>query len=74
MCITLRGRWCNMIVLSVHASTKDKTDHMKDSFYDELDLVIDKFLKHHMSLGDFSDKVNIEGIVTCCPSNVTNNC
>jgi exonuclease III len=33
--ITLKGRWCD-IVLNVHASTKDKDDAIKDSFYEEL--------------------------------------
>jgi hypothetical protein len=30
-----RGRWCGIIVLNVHASTGDKLDDMKDSFYEE---------------------------------------
>jgi hypothetical protein len=29
----LRGSWCHIIVLSVHAPTEDKTDDVKDSFY-----------------------------------------
>jgi hypothetical protein len=28
----LRGRWCHIIVLNVHAPTEDKTDDVKDSF------------------------------------------
>jgi hypothetical protein len=28
----LRGRWCHIIVLNVHAPTEDKTDYVKDSF------------------------------------------
>jgi hypothetical protein len=34
--IILRGRWCHIIVLIVHAPTEDKTDDVKDSFYEEL--------------------------------------
>jgi hypothetical protein len=34
--ITLKGRWCNIIVLIVHAPTKDKGDAIKDSFSEEL--------------------------------------
>jgi hypothetical protein len=30
--IILRGRWCHIIVLNVHAPTEDKTDDVKDSF------------------------------------------
>jgi hypothetical protein len=32
--IILRGRWCHIIVLNVHAPTEDKTDDVKDSFLD----------------------------------------
>jgi hypothetical protein len=32
--IILRGRWCHIIVLNVHAPTKDKTDYVKASFYE----------------------------------------
>jgi hypothetical protein len=35
--IMLRGRWCHIIVLNVHAPTQDKTDDVKDSFYEELE-------------------------------------
>jgi len=28
--ITLRGLWCDIIVLNVHASTEDESDGMKD--------------------------------------------
>ena len=30
--IVLRGRWCNIIVLNVHASSEEKSDDTKDSF------------------------------------------
>jgi hypothetical protein len=61
--IILRGCWCH-IVLNVHASTEDKTDDVKDSFYEELERVFDKFPKYHMKilLGDFSAKVGREDI------------
>jgi hypothetical protein len=31
--ITLKGHWCDIIVLNVHDSTEDKDDITKDSFY-----------------------------------------
>jgi hypothetical protein len=31
--ITLRGRWCNIIVVNVHAPCEDKSDDAKDSFF-----------------------------------------
>jgi hypothetical protein len=52
--IILRGRWCHIIVLNIHAPTEDKTDDVKDSFYKELERVFDKFLKYHEnSVGRF---------------------
>jgi hypothetical protein len=48
--IILRGRWCNIIVLNVHAPTEDKIDDIKDRFYEELEQVYDKFLKYHMKI------------------------
>jgi hypothetical protein len=58
----LIGRWCHIIVLNVHAPTEDRTDDMKDSFYEELERVFDKFPKYYMKilLGDISAKVGKE--------------
>jgi hypothetical protein len=39
--IMLRGCWCYIIVLNVHAPTEDKTDDVKDSFFKELKRVFD---------------------------------
>jgi exonuclease III len=60
----LRGCWCHIIVLNVHAPTEDKTDVVKDSFYEELKCVFDKFYKYHMIilLGDFNAIVGREDI------------
>jgi hypothetical protein len=46
--IILRGRWCNIIVLTAHAPTEDKIDDIKDRFYEELEQVFDKCPKYHM--------------------------
>jgi len=35
--VVLRGRWCNIIVLSGHAPSEEKSDDSKDSFYEELE-------------------------------------
>ena len=32
-CITLKGRWCDIIVLNAHSPSEDKYDDIKDSFY-----------------------------------------
>jgi hypothetical protein len=48
--IILRGRWCHIIVLNVHAPTEGKTNWVKDSFYEELESVFEKFPKYHMKV------------------------
>jgi hypothetical protein len=46
----IRGCWCHIIVLNIHAPTEDKTDDVKDSFYEKLERVVDKFAKYHMKI------------------------
>jgi exonuclease III len=62
--ITLKGRWCNIIVLSVYVPTEDKDDYINDSFHEELEKVFDQFPRYHMKilLGDVSTKVGREDI------------
>jgi hypothetical protein len=62
--ITLRGCWCNIIVLNVRAPCEDKSDDVKDSFYEELACVFDQFPRYDMKvlLGDFNAKVGREDI------------
>jgi exonuclease III len=57
--ITLKGRWCYIIVLNVHNPTGDKNDVTKDGFYEEPKQVFDEFPRYHMKilLGDFNAKV-----------------
>jgi hypothetical protein len=57
--INLKGRWCDIIVLNVHASTEDKDDDIKGSYYEELEQVFDQFPGYHMKilLEDFNAKV-----------------
>ncbi|KDR12822.1 hypothetical protein L798_07067, partial [Zootermopsis nevadensis] len=62
--VILEGRWCDIIVLNVHAPTEDKSDDIKDSFYEELESVFDTFGKYHMKipLGDFNAKIGREDV------------
>jgi hypothetical protein len=62
--VTLKGRWCDIIVVNVHAPTEDKDDDIKDSFYEEPEQVLDQFPRYHMKilLGDFNAKVGREDI------------
>jgi hypothetical protein len=46
----LRGRWCHIIVLNVHARTDDKIGDMKDTFHKESEYVFYKFSKRHMNI------------------------
>jgi hypothetical protein len=63
--ITLRGHWCDIIILNVHAPVEDKSDVQKDRFYEELERVLDPFPKYHIKilLGDFSAKVGREDLL-----------
>jgi hypothetical protein len=56
--IILRGCWCNIIVVNVHAPCEDMGDDIKDNFYEELRRVFDQFSRYDMKilLGDFNAK------------------
>jgi hypothetical protein len=62
--IILKGRWCDIVVLNIYFTTEDKIDYMKDSFYEELERVFEKFPKcqTEILLGDFSSKVGREDV------------
>jgi hypothetical protein len=36
--IILRDRWCDIIVMNVHAPTEDEADNKTDSIFEELEL------------------------------------
>ena len=57
--IVLSVRWCNIIVLNVHAPSEEESDISKNRFYEELEQVIDHFPKGDMKilLRDFNAKV-----------------
>jgi exonuclease III len=59
--LTLKGHWCDITVLNVHAPTEDKDD-IKDSFYKELEQKFDQFPRYHLTilLGDYNVKVGRE--------------
>jgi len=44
--ITLRGRWCDIIVQNMYAPTDD----MKDRSYEKQDRAFDHFPKYHMNI------------------------
>jgi hypothetical protein len=54
--IVLKGQWCNIIVLNLHAPSKKKNYYSKDRFYEELEQgFFYHFSKYHTNilLGDF---------------------
>jgi hypothetical protein len=62
--VRVRGCWCNIIVLNVCASCEDKSDGVKDSFFEELGRAFDQFPRYDMKilLDDFSAKVGRKDI------------
>jgi len=62
--IVLRGRWCNITDLNVHATSKEKSEHLNNRFFEELERVLHHFPKYHMNilLGDLNAKVGTENI------------
>ena len=48
----------------MHAPSEDKSDELKDNFYEELEQVFDHFPRYHKKilLGDFNAKVGRENI------------
>jgi hypothetical protein len=62
--VDLRGRWYNIIVLNVRASSEEKNDDRKDSIYEKLEQVFDHFPNNHKKilLRVFNAKVGRESI------------
>jgi hypothetical protein len=54
------------MVLNLHAPNKDKTDDIKDIFYEEIKFVIKYFSKYcmYIFLADFNAQVDREDIFT----------
>jgi len=51
--IILRGCWCNIIVLNVHAPNEEKHDDLKDSFFEKLWQVFNHLSKYENSVRRF---------------------
>jgi hypothetical protein len=45
--ITPNGRWCDIIVLNVHAPKENKDYVKRDSFCEEIEQVFDQLLRYH---------------------------
>jgi hypothetical protein len=62
--IILRGRWCNIIVVNVHAPCEDTSDDINDSLCEELGRVFDQFPRYDMEilLGDFKLKAEMNAV------------
>jgi len=63
--IVLRGYWCHIIVLNMHAPSQKKSDNSKGIFYEDLqEFFFNNFPQYHMKilLGDFNAKLGREDI------------
>jgi hypothetical protein len=62
--IILRGCWCDVIVLNVHAPTEDECNDTRGSSDEKLRCVFYQFPKYHIKilLEDFNSKVGRENI------------
>jgi len=62
--IVLGVHWCNIIVLNVHVPSEKKSDDSKDSFHEELQLVVNHSPKYPVKIlfGDFNAEVGGENI------------
>jgi hypothetical protein len=48
--MALRGGWCNIVVLNVHAPSEENSDDSKDSIYEKLEQVFNHFPTYHMKI------------------------
>jgi hypothetical protein len=62
--IVLTGRWCNILILTVHAPGEEKGDDSKDKFNEQLEQVFNNFRKYHIEIpsGDFITKMWLDHI------------
>ena len=44
--IVLNGHWLHIIVVNVHTPSEEKSEEVKDSFYEEIEKVFDHFPKY----------------------------
>jgi predicted DNA-binding protein YlxM (UPF0122 family) len=64
MYISIKGRWCDIILFYVHALTAEEDDVNKDSIYGVLEQVNHQYRKYHMKIliVDISAKIGREDI------------
>ena len=60
----LKGHWLHIIVVNVHAPSEEKSEELKDSFYEDFEEVFDHSPKYYVKilLGDFNAKLGREDI------------
>jgi hypothetical protein len=62
--IIVRGQWYNIIIVNVHAPCENKSNDVKDTFYEELGRVFDQFPRYDITIlfSDFNAKVGRKDI------------
>ena len=48
--ITLKDRWCDIIVVNVHVPSEDKGGDIKEGFYEEIDRLFDQLSVYDMKI------------------------
>ena len=58
-CIALKARWCDVIVLNVHAPSENKDDDTKDSFYEKIERLFDQLPMYHLKILLYGFNANV---------------
>ncbi|XP_060842503.1 craniofacial development protein 2-like [Rhopalosiphum padi] len=64
--VELKGKWFNIILINCYAPTEEKSEEIKNAFYEELDRIYDALPtgKPKIILGDFNAKIGKEETYT----------
>ncbi|XP_050430865.1 craniofacial development protein 2-like [Adelges cooleyi] len=62
--VELKGKWFNILIINCYAPTDDKSEEIKNAFYEELDRICDGLPtgKPKVILGDFNAKIGKEAV------------
>jgi exonuclease III len=65
MCkLRLKGKFHNLSLICVHVPTEDKSDEIKEQFFEDLQKVYDRIPRHYIVilLGDMNAKIGREDV------------
>ena len=63
--LRINGRFNNLTIISAHAPTEEKTDEVKEKFYEDLQTVHNKIPKHYIVIiwGDLNANIGKEDVL-----------